>query len=558
MLQISQFRIPITHTDDELRRSVCKALGVRPDKLGRIKVKQRAVDARKRSEVLFCYTLLVEVRDEERVLHRMGKPGRIEQAPDEVYRELPEPSPAAVPGEGAAVPESTAPSALVRPRVVVVGTGPCGLFCGLLLARHGYQPILLERGKAAGPRARDVTGFWRRNWEFDPNSNVQFGEGGAGTFSDGKLYTQIRDRENRIPWILKELAKAGAPEDILVKSRPHVGTDRLIKVVRTIREEIISLGGEVRFETRVADVILEKGAMRAVKTQEGEIIEADRFVFAIGHSSRDTFEMLHTQGIPFEAKPFSVGVRIEHPQTAIDHSQFGTWAGDPKLGAAAYKFVAHAPTGRAAYSFCMCPGGLVVAANSEPGMVVTNGMSSYARAEANANAGFMVDVRTEDFASENVLGGIAFQRNLEKKAFALGGGNYHAPAQLLGDFLRGRPSTGQGKVKPSYEPGVTWTDLREILPEYICDTMREAVPMIEKSLKGFHLEDAVMTGVETRSSSPVRIPRDTETCECLGVKNFFPAGEGAGYAGGIISAAVDGMRVAEKIITALGKPAGGG
>lgn len=558
MLQISQFRIPITHTDDELRRSVCKALGVRPDKLGRIKVKQRAVDARKRSEVLFCYTLLVEVREEDRVLHRMGKPGRIERAPDEAYRELPEPSPAAVASDETAVPDSTASSASARPRVVVVGTGPCGLFCGLLLARHGYQPILLERGKAAGPRARDVTGFWRRNWEFDPNSNVQFGEGGAGTFSDGKLYTQIRDRENRIPWILKELAKAGAPEDILVKSRPHVGTDRLIKVVRTIREEIISLGGEVRFETRVADVILEKGAMRAVKTQDGEIIEADRFVFAIGHSSRDTFEMLHTQGIPFEAKPFSVGVRIEHPQTAIDHSQFGTWAGDPKLGAAAYKFVAHVPTGRAAYSFCMCPGGLVVAANSEPGMVVTNGMSSYARAEANANAGFMVDVRTEDFASENVLGGIAFQRSLEKKAFALGGGNYHAPAQLLGDFLRGRPSTGQGKVKPSYEPGVTWTDLREILPEYICDTMREAVPMIEKSLKGFHLEDAVMTGVETRSSSPVRIPRDTETCECLGVKNFFPAGEGAGYAGGIISAAVDGMRVAEKIITALGKPAGGG
>ncbi len=396
-----------------------------------------------------------------------------------------------------------------------------------------------------------MTGFWRRGWAFDPNSNVQFGEGGAGTFSDGKLYTQIRDRENRIPWILKELAKAGAPEDILVKSRPHVGTDRLIKVVRTIREEIISLGGDVRFETRVTDVVLENGVMRAVKTDSGEMIEAERFVFAVGHSSRDTFEALHKSGIPFEAKPFSVGVRIEHPQSLMDHSQFGKSAGDPKLGAAAYKFVAHAPTGRAAYSFCMCPGGLVVAANSEPDMVVTNGMSSYARAESNANSGFMVDVRPEDFAAENVLGGIAFQRSLERRAFEVGGRSYHAPAQLLGDFMRGKASTGPGKVLPSYEPGVFWTDLREVLPDFVCDTLKEAVPMIEKGLKGFTLDDAVMTGVETRSSSPVRIPRDSETCECLGVKHFYPAGEGAGYAGGIISAAVDGMRVAEKIIAGI-------
>lgn len=375
--------------------------------------------------------------------------------------------------------------------------------------------------------------------------------GGGRHLSDGKLYTQIRDRENRIPWILKELAKAGAPEDILVKSRPHVGTDRLIKVVRTIREEIISLGGDVRFETRVTDVVLENGVMRAVKTDSGEMIEAERFVFAVGHSSRDTFEALHKSGIPFEAKPFSVGVRIEHPQSLMDHSQFGKSAGDPKLGAAAYKFVAHAPTGRAAYSFCMCPGGLVVAANSEPDMVVTNGMSSYARAESNANSGFMVDVRPEDFAAENVLGGIAFQRSLERRAFEVGGRSYHAPAQLLGDFMRGKASTGPGKVLPSYEPGVFWTDLREVLPDFVCDTLKEAVPMIEKGLKGFTLDDAVMTGVETRSSSPVRIPRDSETCECLGVKHFYPAGEGAGYAGGIISAAVDGMRVAEKIIAGI-------
>lgn len=540
MLQISQFRLPIDHSDDDLRKFVCKALETRPDRLGRIKIKQRAVDARKKNEVLFCYTLLVEVPDEDRVLQRVGKPGRIEKAPDERYLEL---------ERLAAVPAASDTAA--KPRIVVVGTGPCGLFCGLLLARQGYKPILLERGKAAGPRARDVTGFWRRGWAFDPNSNVQFGEGGAGTFSDGKLYTQIRDRENRIPWILKELAKAGAPEDILVKSRPHVGTDRLIKVVRTIREEIISLGGEVRFETRVADVVLENGVMRAVKTDSGEVIEAERFVFAVGHSSRDTFEALHKQGIPFEAKPFSIGVRIEHPQALMDHSQFGKSAGDPKLGAAAYKFVAHAPTGRAAYSFCMCPGGLVVAATSEPDMVVTNGMSSYARAEANANSGFMVDVRPEDFAAENVLGGIDFQRSLERRAFEVGGRNYHAPAQLLGDFMRGKASTGPGKVKPSYEPAVFWTDMREVLPDFVCNTIKEAVPMIEKGLKGFMFEDAVMTGVETRSSSPVRIPRDSETCECVGVKHFYPAGEGAGYAGGIISAAVDGMRVAERVIAGM-------
>jgi uncharacterized FAD-dependent dehydrogenase len=384
--------------------------------------------------------------------------------------------------------------------------------------------------------------------EFNADSNVQFGEGGAGTFSDGKLYTQIRDREHRIPWLLRELVKAGAPEDILIKSRPHVGTDRLAKVVRTIREEIVSLGGEVRFETRVADVVIENGAMRGIVTGTGEVIEADRFVFAVGHSSRDTFEALHARGVPFEAKSFSIGVRIEHPQSLLDRAQFGPWAGDARLGAAAYKFVAHTAAGRAAYSFCMCPGGLVVASNSEPGMVVTNGMSSYARAESNANAGFMVDVRPEDFASGGVLGGIAFQRELERRAFALGGGNYHAPAQLLGDFLKGRSSTGPGKVQPSYLPGVTWTNLHELLPAYVCDTLRAAVPVIEKQLRGFALPDAVMTGVETRSSSPIRIPRSPDTLECLGIRHFYPAGEGAGYAGGIISAAVDGMRVAECLL----------
>ncbi|QIF02996.1 FAD-dependent protein [Roseimicrobium sp. ORNL1] len=551
MLQVSQLRLPVDHSDKDLRRALSKILGIKPDFIRRVKVKQRAVDARKRDEVLFCYTLLVEVDREQGVLKRAGKPGRVELVPDETYRELPEP-PAPEP-EKAASSEGTpaAPAAPVihkKPRVVVVGTGPCGLLCGLLLARQGFKPILLERGKAAGPRARDVTGFWRRGLDFNSDSNVQFGEGGAGTFSDGKLYTQIRDREHRIPWILRELVKAGAPEDILVKSRPHIGTDRLIKVVRTIREEIIALGGEVRFETRVKDVVLEKGVMRAVVTAAGETIEADKFVFAIGHSSRDTFEALHAKGVPFEAKPFSVGVRIEHPQGLVDRSQFGQWAGAPKLGAAAYKFAVHAATGRTAYSFCMCPGGLVVAATSEPDMVVTNGMSSYARAESNANAGFMVDVKPEDFPANDPLGGIKFQRALERKAFAMGGSNYRAPAQLLEDFIKGKASTGQGKVKPSYEPGVTWGNLHDLLPDYVCETLIQSVPLIEKGLRGFSLPDAVLTGAETRSSSPVRIPRDPETCECVSVKNFLPAGEGAGYAGGIISAAVDGMRVAEILI----------
>jgi len=531
MIQISQLRIPITHTEEELRLEAAKMLEVHVGEMTSFSIKQRAVDARKRSDVLFAYTLLVEVADEAAVLEKAGKPGYVDPAPDETYH-LP------------AVTDQHAP----KPRVVIVGCGPCGLFCGLILARQGYKPILLERGKAAGPRARDVTGFWRRGWDFDPNSNVQFGEGGAGTFSDGKLYTQIRDREHRIPWLLQEMVKAGAPEDILVKSRPHIGTDRLIKVVRHIREEIIALGGEVRFETRAADVKIEDGIMRAVVTQTGEVLEADKFVFAIGHSSRDTFHALRDSGVPFEAKPFSVGVRIEHPQGLMDKSQFGGFAGHERLGAAAYKFATHTRTGRTAYSFCMCPGGLVVASASEPGMVVTNGMSSYARAESNCNAGFMVDVRAEDFAQEDVLGGIEFQRNLERKAYELGGANYHAPAQLLGDFMKGRTSTGPGRVQPSYEPGVKWGNLHELLPHYVSATLREAVPMIERKLRGFALEEAVMTGVETRSSSPVRIPRDATTNECVSVKNFYPAGEGAGYAGGIISAAADGMRVAEGIL----------
>lgn len=532
MLQISQLQLPVDHPDDDLRLAVIKRLGIRDRELRSWQLQKRAIDAR-RGHVTLSYIVQVEVVDEAAVLKRAGPASHVTAAPDETYREFDK-----------AAPQSR----LSRPRPIVVGSGPCGLFCGLLLARAGWKPIVLERGKAAGDRARDVTGFWRRGWDFNPESNVQFGEGGAGTFSDGKLYTQIRDREHRIPWLLRELVIAGAPEDILVKARPHIGTDRLIKVVRHIREEIIALGGEVRFGARVADVVVEKGTMRAVVLADGTTLEGDAIIFAVGHSSRDTFERLHAHGVPFEAKPFSVGVRIEHPQRLIDQALYGKWAGHARLGSAPYKFVAHCHTGRSAYSFCMCPGGLVVAAASEPGMVVTNGMSSYARTEANANSGFMVEVRTDDFASNGVLAGIEFQRQIERAAFRLGGGDYRAPAQLLGDFMAGRASTGQGDVRPSYEPGVVWTDLRECLPEYVMATLKEAVPRITKTLPGFDLADAVLTAAETRSSAPIRIPRDPVTLECISVKHFYPAGEGAGYAGGIISSAADGMRVAEALL----------
>jgi uncharacterized protein len=528
MLLISQLRLPIDHDERSLMMACAKGIGVSPDELLNWSVVKRATDAR-RGSVEFSYTLHVEVKDEARAL-RAGKPN-VMVAPVDDY--------AGLPNDPVTVPER---------RPVIVGTGPCGLFCGLILARYGFKPILLERGKAAGDRARDVTGFWRRGWAFNADSNVQFGEGGAGTFSDGKLYTQIRDRENRIPWLLKEMVKAGAPEDILTKSRPHIGTDRLIKVVRHIREEIISLGGEVRFDSAVADVTVEGGRMTAVKLRDGTVIDGGPFIFAVGHSSRDTFEMLHTRGIPFDRKPFSIGVRIEHPQGFIDRSQYGKWAGNERLGAAAYKFVAHCTTGRSAYSFCMCPGGLVVAAASEPGHLVSNGMSSYARAESNANSGFMVEVTEKDFCGDSPLAGMELQRAVEKKAFELGGSNYHAPAQRLEDFMKDRASTGPGSVIPSYQPGVVWTDLRQCLPDYVVKTMKEAIMVVDKQIPGYAHPDAVLTGVETRSSSPVRIPRDPETLECAGVADFFPAGEGAGYAGGIISAAVDGLRVAEHLL----------
>jgi len=530
MLEISELKLPVDHTPEDLTAAVAEVLGVAADE---ITVHKRAIDAR-RGRVRLSYTLRVSVRDEVAALAKPRAPGAVKVSvfQEKHYAEL----------TGVIVREK-APD--LRP--VVVGTGPCGLFCALLLARHGWKPIVLERGKPAGPRARDVTGFWRRGMEFNPESNVQFGEGGAGTFSDGKLYTQIRDREQRIPWILQELVRAGAPEDILIKARPHIGTDRLIKVVRTVREEIESLGGEVRFETMLEELLLRDGRVRGVRLRGGEEIATDRVILAVGHSARETFVMLHRLEVFMEAKPLSIGVRVEHPQSLIDRTQYGRWAGHPLLGAAPYKFVHHGRGGRTAYSFCMCPGGLVVAAGSEPGGVVTNGMSSYARAEANANSGFMIDVQPADYG-EGMLAGVEFQRRWEQRAFAAGGGDYRAPVQTIGDFLARRATRELGSVPCSYQPGVTPGDLRECLPPYVAAALREAIPAIDRNLSGFAHPAAVLVGVETRSSSPLRITRDDTTLESVSTPGLYPAGEGAGYAGGIISAAVDGMRVAERLL----------
>ncbi len=530
MLRISQLSLPLDHDDTALRRAAARALGVPHPAIGELAVVKRSVDARTGKPVRFSVTVDVALAGEDAVLARVRSKD-VTPKPDESYRRF----------------RPVEPRSGVRP--IVVGTGPCGLFCALLLSRAGRHPLVLERGKAAGDRARDVTGFWRRGWAFDPESNVQFGEGGAGTFSDGKLYTQIKDRDHRIPWILREMVAAGAPEDILVKGKPHIGTDRLIKVVRHIREEIVANGGEVRFGAKVVDIAVAGGRACGVVLADGATVESDAIVVAVGHSARDSFRMLQRAGVTFEAKPFSLGVRIEHPQALVDRSQYGEAAGNPMLGAAAYKIVHHCRNGRSAYSFCMCPGGLVVAAASEPGGVVTNGMSSYARAEANANSGLMVDVRPDDFDGHNdPLAGFDYQRHWEEKAFEVGGSNYFAPAQRVEDFLRGRASTDLGSVRPSYEPGVTPTDLSRCLPGFVVETLREAIPRIDRKLRGFAHPDAVIVGVETRSSSPARMTRDPDSLESVSVAGLYPAGEGAGYAGGIVSAAVDGMRIAETLV----------
>ncbi len=526
-----QLTLPIDHDGNALVEKLRSRLKLPHLQDEDVTVFQRAVDARKKDRLCFSYTvdICVDEATEARLLGKKHGRLQVQSRPDTAYHFL-----------------EKGPFQAGERRPLIVGMGPAGIFSGLLLGQMGLRPVIVERGKMAGPRARDVTRFWRSG-AFDPDSNVQFGEGGAGTFSDGKLYTQIKDRENRVRKVLEELALHGAPEDILINARPHIGTDKLITVLRRLRETILSLGGEIRYEAKVADLMIEDQRVRGVLLDNGEILETDHVILAVGHSARDAFEMLAKHQIVMEPKPFSIGVRIEHPQAWINKTQHGSFAGHERLGSAAYRFVHHGrDRRRSVYSFCMCPGGLVVGAASEPGRLVTNGMSSYARDEANANSGFMVEVLPSDFPSDGPLGGIAFQRDLEERAFRLGGGNYHAPAQLLGDFMRDRASTKLGAVQPSFRPGVKLTDLRECLPAFVVKALKDAVPKIARRLPGFDHPDAILTAVESRSSSPLRITRNAD-CESVHMKGLFPTGEGAGYAGGIISAAVDGLRVAEAV-----------
>jgi uncharacterized FAD-dependent dehydrogenase len=527
MIRLTEIRLPLDHPPEALEAAVRARLGGAA--VQGFTIFRRGYDARNPKRIMLAYTIDVEVEGEAALLARDAT---LRVAPDTAYRFV-----------------ATAPQGMTE-RPVVIGTGPCGLLAALILAQSGFRPIILERGKVVRQRTKDTWDLWRRS-TLHPESNVQFGEGGAGTFSDGKLWSQIKDPFHFGRKVLEEFVKAGAPEEILYVSKPHIGTFRLVQMVESIRETIEGLGGEYRFGCRVVDLELDEDRrVRGVVLESGERIAARHVVLAIGHSARDTFGMLLERGVAMQAKPFSIGVRIEHPQSLIDRQRFGPHAGHKLLGAADYKLVHHAANGRSVYSFCMCPGGTVVAAASEPGRLVTNGMSQYSRAERNANAGIVVGITPEVDYPGGPLAGIAFQRHWEERAFAAGGGTYAAPAQRVGDFLAGRPSTSLGEVIPSYRPGVTPTDLSTCLPDFVVAAMREALPAFDKEIPGFALADAVMTGVETRTSSPVRIPRGVD-CQSLNTPGLYPAGEGAGYAGGIMSAGVDGIRVAEAVALAM-------
>ncbi|WP_095101220.1 NAD(P)/FAD-dependent oxidoreductase [Pseudomonas sp. Irchel 3A5] len=531
MLRITELKLPIDHPDEDLRPALLQRLGIASDELLDFTLFKRSYDARKKSsELCFIYTIDFEVRNEAALLLRLADDRHLNPAPDVSYKVV-----------------GHAPEGLTE-RPVVVGFGPCGIFAGLLLAQMGFKPIILERGKEVRQRTKDTWGLWRKN-VLNPESNVQFGEGGAGTFSDGKLYSQIKDPKFHGRKVLHEFVKAGAPEEILYVSKPHIGTFRLTGVVENMRHQIEALGGEVRFEQRVTDVLIDDGQLQGVVVEGGERIESRHVIMALGHSARDTFRMLHGRGVYMEAKPFSVGFRIEHPQSLIDRARLGKYAGHPKLGAADYKLVHHAKNGRSVYSFCMCPGGTVVAATSEPNRVVTNGMSQYSRNERNANSGIVVGITPEDYPG-SPLAGIELQERLESHAYVLGGSTYEAPAQLVGDFIAGKTSQALGSVEPSYKPGVKLVNLADALPAYAIEAIREALPAFDKQIKGFALHDAVLTGIETRTSAPLRITRN-ESMQSLNVKGLFPAGEGAGYAGGILSAGVDGIRIAEALARSM-------
>ncbi|MCM5570563.1 NAD(P)/FAD-dependent oxidoreductase [Burkholderiaceae bacterium FT117] len=563
MLRITELRLPLDHAPDALRPAIAARLGIDEVDLLGFTVFRRNYDARRKTAIVLIYTIDCEVAGEAAVLARLADDRHVRPAPDTRYRLV------------AQAPADFCASQ--RPRPVVIGFGPCGIFAALVLAQMGLCPIVLERGKAVRERTKDTWGLWRKS-VLNPESNVQFGEGGAGTFSDGKLWSQISDPRHLTRKVLEEFVKAGAPEEILYVGKPHIGTFRLVSMVEKMRAEILALGGDIRFGQKVVDLLVEDapggeraagaapggGARRQVRglvLAGGEQIRTDHVVLALGHSARDTFAMLHSRGVYMEAKPFSVGFRIEHPQSLIDRARFGPNAGNPILGAADYRLVHHAKNGRSVYSFCMCPGGTVVAATSEPERVVTNGMSQYSRAERNANAGIVVGISPQDYRQDrgasgpvSPLDGIAFQRFWESRAYALGGGAYHAPGQLVGDFVAGRHGKAVtrefGSVLPSYKPGVTLTDLaepgNESLPAEVLAAIREALPAFERQIPGFAMADAVLTGVETRTSSPLRITRGKDY-QSLNVAGLYPAGEGAGYAGGIMSAGVDGIEVAEAL-----------
>ena len=539
MLRLTELTLPLHHPDEALPAAICKRLRITPRDLVKYVIARRAHDARDKTDIQLVYSVDVNVKDEPAVLARFRKDRGVQQTPNSSYRFV-----------------AKAPAGGFK-RPVVIGAGPCGLFAGLILAQMGYRPIILDRGKMVRERTKDTWGLWRRG-VLDPESNVQFGEGGAGTFSDGKLYSRIKDARHLDRKVLTEFVKAGAPPEILTEAHPHIGTFRLVTMVESMRASVEALGGEYRWQHRVdgLDIATSRGTggerhIRGLHLNNGGYIEADHVVLAVGHSARDTFEMLHAAGVHVEAKPFSIGVRIEHPQSWIDRSRFGNDAGNAILGPAEYHISHHCSNGRTVYSFCMCPGGTVVAATSEEGRVATNGMSQYSRNERNANSGFVVAIDPARDYPGDPLAGIALQRHWEERAFIAGGSNYKAPAQRLGDFLAGQPSQSLGSVLPSYRPGVTPTDLAECLPDFAVTAMREAIPVFGRQIPGYDHPDVVMTGVETRTSSPVRFTRG-EDLHSLNTRGLFPAGEGAGYAGGILSAAVDGIKVAEAVAASIG------
>jgi uncharacterized FAD-dependent dehydrogenase len=537
MLRISELKLPLGHPSEALREAILERLGIAPAELLSFEIARRANDARRKSAILMVYSVDVKMRDEAAILGRFANDPHVRATPDTDYRFV-----------------TRAPANWSGKRPVVVGAGPCGLFAGLILAQMGFRPIIVDRGKIVRERTKDTWGLWRGG-KLDPESNVQFGEGGAGTFSDGKLWSQIKDPRFLGRKVLTEFVKAGAPEEILTEAHPHIGTFRLVTMVESMREAIEALGGEYRWGHRVEDLDIETGSdgsrrIRALRFQTGEVLEADHVVLALGHSARDTFAMLHERGVHIEAKPFSIGVRIEHPQSWVDRARFGPCAGHPDLGAAAYTLSHHCADGRTVYSFCMCPGGRVVAATSEEGRVVTNGMSQYSRAEFNANSGLVVGIDPERDYPGHPLAGIELQRKWESAAFVAGGSTYAAPGQRVGDFLAGRPSVALGEVNPSYKPGVHLTDLAQCLPDFAVKALREALPVFGRQIANYDHPDAMMTGVETRTSSPVRITRGRDF-QSLNTAYLYPAGEGAGYAGGILSAAIDGIKVAEAVALAI-------